>query len=80
MSREELNELGIKYGVRVVDLGPGKLRVVGVKPGFIIITINDHPVRSVEELKKIIDKVRGGVYIKGIYPDGTVAYYAFGVK
>ena len=80
LSKEELNELGIKYGVRVVDLGPGKLRVVGVKPGFIIITINDHPVRSVEELKKIIDKVRGGVYIKGIYPNGTVAYYAFGVK
>ncbi len=80
LSKDELAQLGIKYGVRVVDLGPGKLRAVGVKPGFIILKINDHPIHSVDELKKIIDRVRGGVYIQGIYPDGTVAYYAFGIR
>ncbi len=80
LSKDELAQLGIKYGVRVVDLGPGKLRAVGVKPGFVIVKVNDHPIRSVDELKKVIDKVRGGVYIQGIYPDGTVAYYAFGIR
>ncbi len=80
LSPDELSQLGIKYGVRVVDLGPGKLRAVGVKPGFIIIKINDHTIHSVDELKKVINKVRGGVYIQGIYPDGTVAYYAFGIR
>ncbi len=80
LSAEEKAALGIKYGVRVVDLGPGKLRAVGVRPGFIIVKINDKPVRSVDELKRIINNLRGGVYIQGVYPDGTVAYYAFGLR
>ncbi len=80
LSDEEKADLGIKYGVRVVDLGPGKLRAVGVRPGFIIVKINDKPIKSVDELKKVINNLRGGVYIQGIYPDGTVAYYAFGLR
>ena len=80
ISDELKAQLGIKYGVQVVDLGPGKLRAVGVRPGFIIMKINDKPVKSVDELKKIINNLHGGVYIQGIYPDGTVAYYAFGMR
>ncbi len=80
LTQDEKAKLGIKYGVRVVDLGPGKLRAVGVRPGFIIVKINDKPVKSVDALKKIINNLHGGVYIQGIYPDGTVAYYAFGIR
>ncbi len=80
LTPDEKQQLGIKYGVKVVDLGPGKLRAVGVQPGFIIMKINDKPIHSVKELKKIIDNIHGGVYIQGIYPDGTVAYYAFGIR
>ena len=80
LSADEKAKLGIKYGVRVADLGPGKLRAVGVRPGFIIVKINDKPVKSVDALKKIVNNLHGGVYIQGIYPDGTVAYYAFGIR
>ncbi len=80
LSYQEKTDLGIKYGVRVIDLGPGKLRAVGVRPGFIIVKINDKPIKSVDELKKVINNLRGGVYIQGIYPDGTIAYYAFGLR
>ena len=76
---EDKKTLGIKYGVKVVELTAGKLRAEGVKEGFIITQINNKPVYSVEDLKKIIDNTKGGVYIKGVYPNGVTAYYAFGM-
>jgi serine protease Do len=79
VSSEDKKKLGIKNGVKVVELTAGKLRAEGVKEGFIITQINNKPVYSVEDLKKIIDNTKGGVYIKGVYPDGVIAYYAFGM-
>lgn len=81
---EELNsaekqKLGISSGVRVAELKAGKLLKEGVREGFIITQINNKPVNSVDDIKKIIDSVSGGVYIEGIYPNGVSAYYAFGM-
>lgn len=79
IDNEEKKSLGIKYGVKITGLTAGKLRAEGVREGFIITQINNKPVYSVEDLKKIVDNVKGGVYIKGVYPNGVVAYYAFGM-
>jgi Do/DeqQ family serine protease len=76
---QEKEELGIKYGVKVVELRAGKLRAEGVKEGFIITQINNKPVYSIEELEKIIKGTRGGVFIEGVYPNGVVQYYAIGL-
>jgi serine protease Do len=79
IDNEEKKSLGIKNGVKITDLGAGKLRAEGVKEGFIITQVNNKNVSTVEDLKKIINNIEGGVYIKGIYPDGVIAYYAFGL-
>ena len=79
LSNDEKAKLGLKYGVKVADLQTGKLRSEGVRENFIITQVNNKPVYSVTELDKIIKSVKGGVYIEGIYPDGVVAYYAFGL-
>jgi serine protease Do len=71
--------LGIKYGVKVIELQEGKLKSEGVKPGFIITQVNNKPVYSAQELGKIFNSIKGGVYIEGLYQNGTVAYYAFGL-
>ena len=76
---DEKARLGLKYGVKVDELQTGKLKAEGVKEGFIITQVNNKPVYSVAELNKIIKSVKGGVYIEGIYPNGVVAYYAFGL-
>ena len=76
----EKSRLGIKYGVKVAELRPGKLRSEGVKEGFIITQINNKPVYSVEDVEKIIKVTSGGVFIEGIYPNGVIQYYAFGLK
>ena len=76
---QEKQKLGIKYGVKVAELQEGKLKAEGVKPGFVITQINNKPVNSVEELDRIIKTLKGGIYIEGIYQNGSVAYYAFGL-
>lgn len=79
LDNSEKTQLGIKNGVKVLELAAGKLRAEGVKEGFIIIRVNNKPVNNVNDLKKILEETKGGVYIEGIYPDGIVAYYAFGL-
>ncbi|MBN2482229.1 MAG: Do family serine endopeptidase [Bacteroidales bacterium] len=78
-SRQEREKLGISGGVKVLEVQEGKLRNEGVRSGFIITKINNQQVDSVEELNSLLKSVRGGVLLEGVYPDGTVAYYAFGL-
>jgi serine protease Do len=76
---QEKSRLGIKNGVKITELQEGKLKASGVKPGFIITQINNKPVSSVDELNRILNSIRGGVYLEGVYQNGSVAYYAFGL-
>jgi len=80
LSEEELAEMKIKNGVKVVEVGNGKLKMAGVKEGFVITSINDTKINKIEDVQTVINKIRGGVYIEGVYPNGAVAYYAFGLK
>lgn len=72
-------ELGIRYGIKIEDLGSGKFKDAGIKKGFIITQVNKTAVSEVEDLKRIIKNSRGGILVEGIYPNGEVAYYVFGV-
>ena len=73
-------KLNIDNGVKVTDLQAGKLMRAGVKEGFIITHINRKPVKSAKQIEEMLKDIHGGVYIQGIYPDGEVAYYAFGME
>lgn len=80
LSADDKKKLGIDGGVRILELTPGKLMKAGVQKDFIITEINRQKVNSAEEIQNIINKTHGGVYIKGVYPGGMVAYYAFGIE
>lgn len=73
------NEKGIKRGLRVTELSAGKFKAIGIKEGYIILSVNKQEVGTVEELEKALQKTEGTVYIEGVYPNGTRAYYAFGM-
>lgn len=79
ITSEDKEELGIRSGVRVVSVSAGKFKEAGVKPGFIITHMNNKSVTSVDEIKDFLSRVKGGVYLEGVYPNGTRAYYAFGM-
>ncbi len=72
----EKRNLGIKNGVRVVDVNSGKFRSEGIKEGYIITQINNRSVNSIEDIRTIVEASEEGIYIEGIYPDGSIAYYA----
>lgn len=73
------NNLRIKNGVQIVELKDGKFYRAGVRQGFIVVYINRERVNSVEDIQYVLQRSSGGVFIEGIYPNGTTAYYAFGI-
>ncbi len=79
VSKSEMNRLGIDHGVKITKVGPGKLREAGIKENFIITTINNKPVNSADDINSMLEGFSGGVYIEGVYPNGVIAYYAFGM-
>ena len=78
-SEETLAKLGIKNGVEIVELGPGKLMEAGATEGFVIQYVNDHPVKTPEDIIEIVKKSRRTVFIEGMTPSGRTGYFGFGV-
>ena len=68
-------ELDLNSGLMVTSVQSGKLKEIGVKKGFIITAVNKKPINEVNDLKREIGNVRGGILIEGVYPNGEYAYY-----
>ena len=75
----EKSKLGIETGVKIKDIGTGKLRSAGIKEGFIITRIDNKDVDSASDVIAYLQNKRGGVLIEGVYPNGMRAYYGFGM-
>jgi serine protease Do len=57
-SQEELKQFNANYGVLVANVYPGSPAAsAGVKPGMLIIRVNNIPVHSVEEFKKVVEEL-----------------------
>ncbi len=77
-SKETLAEYGLSSGVVIESVGPGKIQDAGVSDGFIILYVNDQPVKNPEDVVDIAKKAKRAVYIEGITSYGKSAYFAFG--
>jgi len=60
MQRDELRDLGIPYGVKVLKVTVGAMRDAGVRPGDVLMTVDFKQVSSVRVLKKIIAQADRG--------------------
>ena len=81
LSDKEARKLDIAGGVKVVELGHGKIAgQTDMREGFIVTKVDGKPVKSVEEFTAALSGKQGGVMLEGVYPDrpGTY-YYAFGM-
>jgi S1-C subfamily serine protease len=76
---ETLARYGIKSGVEVVELGPGKLMEAGAVEGFIIQYVNDQPVKTPQDVIDIVKKSKRAVFVEGLTPSGRTGYFGFGV-
>lgn len=69
LSAQEKGKLRVRGGVKVTRLGQGKLRRTGMQEGFVITSINDEPIKSVEDFTEKLNKSKGSVVISGVYPN-----------
>ena len=78
-SKETLDRMGLKSGVEIVEVGPGKLMDAGVTEGFIILYVNDQPVKKPKDVIDIVKKSKRTVVVEGVTSAGRAAYFAFGI-
>jgi len=80
LDEEQLQELGIESGIQIVEIESNSvLGKKGIEEGFIITRIDKEQVTSVADVKESLENKRGGILMEGIYPNGTRAYYGFGL-
>lgn len=80
LTDHEKEALGVKQGLKIIDLSPGPLMEAGVRTGFVIIAIDRRPVSTPEEAEAILRSTRGGLLIEGLYRKGEKAYYAISTE
>lgn len=74
LSKREMTELGISYGVLVENPGSSVFSSAGIRKGFIILSIDKNPVKN-SDLVEIIEKQRGRILIEGFYIHDYRRYY-----
>lgn len=81
LSAQEKRSFGLQYGLKVTDVGSGKLKQAGVPNGFIIVKVNNQFIDSTESLGGIISNLgKGdGLLIQGYHANGKADYFAFGL-
>ena len=77
--KEKLDGLGLKNGVEIIELGQGKLKDAGASEGFIILYVNDQPVKTTQDVIDMVKKSKRAVFIEGVTPSGRPGYFGFGL-
>lgn len=73
LSNKLKTELGINYGLKVVEVKEGIFKQKGITNDFIILSVNHMRVNSENDLKKALSKDRNGgkIRVEGINSTGT---------
>lgn len=75
---EDMKNLNITNGLKVVELQDGMLKKGGVQKGFIILKINGMKISSKQDVDNALQNVQSGVIrIEGVYPNGMRMNYGF---
>jgi S1-C subfamily serine protease len=74
LDSKKADQYNIEGGVLVKNIRrSGKLSTTRMENGFIITSVSGYPVKSIEELSRLLNSARGTVKLEGIYP-GTEPY------
>jgi serine protease Do len=68
----------VDYGVKVIDIDDGKFRDLGIKRGYIILSVNGKKVKNPDEVRQYTNNESTLKSIGGIQSDGTIFNYTFG--
>jgi len=74
VTESQKKQLEISYGLEVVKVNGGKMKDAGVPKGFIIQTVNDVKIISLDDLQEVVKEASTSkdpvLIIKGMYPTG----------
>ena len=74
VTKQQKEQLDIKYGLEVIKVSGGKMKDAGVPKGFIITRVNDEPMRTFDDLQQAVKDASTSkeqmLIIRGIYPTG----------
>lgn len=80
LSDEAKKQYGINYGLEVTDVNKGKFADAGIKKGFIILKVNNRPVKDVKDLEELLKTANTStepvLFISGMYSSGKRVYYS----
>jgi Do/DeqQ family serine protease len=76
---QEKRQLEINYGLKVTNVTGGAMKG-RINKGFIILNVNNKPMKSVSDLQAVVKEANQSkdqvLYIKGIQPSGKIDYVA----
>jgi len=78
LGSDEMRSLNTEYGVKVAGLKEGKFRDIGIKRGYIILSINGKKVKTPSEVRQFSNNGTSLKSIGGIQSDGTLFTFQFG--
>lgn len=80
LSDKEKKQYNIGYGLKVVDIHDGLFRQFGLKKGIVITKVNSMPVKTVDDLQKIVKQANSSseqvLFISAVTPSGRRVYYS----
>jgi serine protease Do len=78
LSSEELRAMNVENGVKVAELNDGKFRDLGIKRGYIILSVNGKKVKSPADVKQFSNNGKTLKSLGGIQSDGTLFTFQYG--
>lgn len=79
VDKDYLSKFKLDNGVKIAKLTGGKLANVGIREGFIITSINKKKMFTSADVQKMLENKSGSVLVEGVYPNGMIASYGFGL-
>jgi S1-C subfamily serine protease len=77
ISSSDRQKFDIDYGVKVTELNEGRFKDLGIKKGYIILSINGKKVKNASDVRNATNDENTLKAIEGIQSNGTIFSYSF---
>jgi len=78
LSSSDKRSLRVDSGIKVLEVDDGKFKNLGLRKGYIILSVNGRKVNSPADVRQITDNESNLESLRGIQSDGTRFSYEFG--
>jgi serine protease Do len=78
LGSNDKEKFDVDYGVKITELNDGKFKDMGLKKGYVILSINGKKVRNASEVRQTTENEKKIKSIEGYQSDGTYFTFTFG--